>query len=55
MRERPVNFSKMFDKNTGKPKAFAGPISTVKAYRTHEINGEDVTISYLQDSYFIFF
>ena len=55
MRERPVNFSKMFDKSTGKPKAFAGPISTVKAYRTHEINGEDVTISYLQDSYFIFF
>jgi len=55
MNERPVNFNNMFDKSTGKPRYFAGPISTVKAYRTHEINGEDVTISYLQDAYFLFF
>ena len=55
MSQRPVNFNSMFDKSTGKPRAFAGPISTVMAYRTHKINGEDVTISYLQDSYFVFF
>jgi hypothetical protein len=55
MSQRTVNFNRMFDKSTGKPRAFAGPISTVMAYRTHKINGEDVTISYLQDSYFVFF
>ena len=48
MNESPVNMS-------GKPRYFAGPISTVAAYRTHKINGEDVTISYLKDAYFAFF
>jgi len=38
----------------GRPRYFAGPITTIDAYRTHKIGNEELTVAYLSENYFTF-
>lgn len=58
----PVSFTTMnYDANDfkgeriGKPRYFAGPITVVDGYRTHNVGDEEVTMAYLSEVYFTFY
>ena len=52
--ESPVKFTTMNYNVIGRPRYFAGPITTIDAYRTHKIGDEEITVAYLSENYFTF-
>ena len=52
--ESPVSFTTMNYNVIGRPRYFAGPITTIEAYRTHKIGDEEITVAYLSENYFTF-
>ena len=57
----PIRLTTMNYNVIGRPRFFAGPITTIESdalgapiYRTHKIGNEDITVAYLSECYFTF-